>query len=233
MNRGIPMGPTYMDKPGGYYSNVSPLVVQLLELPPGARVLDVGCAEGSLGEQLKHGDPSVFVAGVEMHGPAAERAEEVLDEVWQSDFETWAPPAHCVAGFDRIVFGDVLEHLVNPEAALHKARTLLRPDGAIVASVPNVRWLPIVRDLAIRGEWTYRAEGILDDTHLRFFTKSSIRALFERCSLHVEECVPSFSTQWGVAGRILRLLARRSGTFEEFCTFQYILRARLPASLDD
>ena len=222
-----------MSKPDGYYSNVNPLVVQLLELPTGARVLDVGCAEGALGDFLKRDNPSISVAGVEMHGPAADRAQKVLDEVWRGDFETWEPPEQYAASFDRVIFGDVLEHLVNPEAAVHKARALLRPDGAIVTSVPNVRWLPIVRDLALRGEWTYRAEGILDDTHLRFFTKSSIRALFERCSLSVEECVPSFSTQWGFAGKILRLLARRFGTFEEFCTFQYVLRARLPASTGD
>ncbi len=227
------MGLTQPDKPDGYYSNVPPLVVQLLALPPGARVLDVGCAEGALGAHLKRDDPSVFVAGVELHGPASDRAQKVLDEVWRADFETWEPPGQCTASFDRVVFGDVLEHLIDPEAALRKAIALLRPGGAIVSSIPNVRWLPIVRDLALRGEWTYREEGILDSTHLRFFTKTSMRALCERCSLQVEDCVPSFSTEWGVAGVLLRLLARWSGTFEEFCTFQYVMRAKLPTPKDD
>lgn len=217
-------------KPNGYYANVSPLLLELLEPPPGARVLDVGCAAGALGALLKRDDPRVFVAGIEAHEPAAARAQAVLDELWGVDIETWEPPARYRGWFDRVVFGDVLEHLLDPEAAVRKAAALLRPGGAIVASIPNVRWLPIVRDLTLRGEWTYRPDGVLDETHLRFFTRRSMIALFERCGLQIEQCRPAFSTHWGVVGVLLRLLARWFVTFEELCAIQYVLRARMPSA---
>lgn len=214
-------------KPDGYYTNVSLLLLELLAPPAGTRVLDIGCGEGALGALLKRNDPQTFVAGVEVYEPAAARAQAVLDELWRVDVETWEPPARYRGWFDRVVFGDVLEHLLDPEAAVRKAATLLRPGGAIVASIPNVRWLPIVRDLALRGDWIYRPDGVLDETHLRFFTRRSMVALFERCGLQVEECRPAISAQWGAMGAVLRLLARWFVTFEELCAIQYVLRARL------
>jgi len=226
------MRPGYGDKPDGYYANVSPLVVELLAPPPGARILDVGCADGALGRFVKSEDPEAFVAGVEAHGPAAARARAALDEVWAADFEAWEPPPHYAGYFDCIVFGDVLEHLIDPQGALRKAVRLLRSDGSIVASIPNVRWLPIIRDLLLRGQWTYRSEGVLDQTHLRFFTRSSMLALFERCGLEIEVCLPGISAQWGAVGALLRLLARRSITCEELCAIQYVVKARVSPTSD-
>lgn len=220
-------------KPEGYYGHVSPLVLELLAPPPGARVLDIGCGEGALGALLKREDPRAFVAGIEVHEPAAARARDVLDEVFAADVETWEPPVRYQRSFDRVVFSDVLEHLVDPEAAVRTAAALLRPGGAIVASIPNVRWLPIVRDLALRGDWIYRPEGVLDETHLRFFTRRSMIALFQRCGLQIEECRPAINAPWGVMGAVLRRLARWFVTFEELCAIQYLLRARRATAADE
>ncbi|MGD9496406.1 MAG: LamG-like jellyroll fold domain-containing protein [Armatimonadota bacterium] len=193
-------------------------------LPP-ARVLDVGCAEGALGGLLKREAPCAFVAGVELHAPAAARAEAVLDEVWTTDFEAWEPLAPYERFFHCVIFGDVLEHLADPEAALHKARRLLRPDGAVVASIPNVRWLPILRDLFVRGDWVYRLAGVFEYTHLRFFTRRSMHDLSARCGFAVEACRPEVSAHWGVAGALFRRLPRWSRTCEEPCAIQHVMRA--------
>jgi SAM-dependent methyltransferase len=87
--------------------------------------------------------------------------------------------------FDVVVFADVLEHLPDPAAPLHLARTVLRPSGAVVASVPNVAHWSVRWDL-LWGRFTYTPSGIMDATHLRWFTERSVRALFEASGYRIE-----------------------------------------------
>jgi SAM-dependent methyltransferase len=88
--------------------------------------------------------------------------------------------------FACIVFNDVLEHMVDPWSALRRARDHLRPDGVVVASIPNVRNARTVFDLVVRGRWTYVDMGVLDRTHLRFFTKNSVDSLFRDSGYSVD-----------------------------------------------
>jgi len=141
------------------------------------RVLDVGCAEGAFGESLKR-LRGIEVWGVEPFHSAAEKAKSKLDWVVEGVF---GPELALPEGtFDCILFNDVLEHLPAPEAALRYARSLLSPEGVVVASIPNIRSFPTIWQLMFHARWEYQDSGILDRTHLRFFTKSSIVGMFER-----------------------------------------------------
>jgi len=91
----------------------------------------------------------------------------------------------------------VLEHMLAPERALRYARELLAPRGVIVASIPNIRSFPTIWQLILLARWEYQDAGVLDKTHLRFFTKSSIIAMFEREGLKLET-VCGINPNWGI-----------------------------------
>lgn len=140
------------------------------------RLLDVGCGAGLFGEMVKR-RREVEVWGVEPVRSVAAKASVKLDHVIVG---TFSPQAELPEGaFDCIIFNDVLEHMMAPEQALRYAKTLLSPDGSIVASIPNIRYLPILWPLVVRGGWEYGDCGVLDRTHVRFFTRSSIIAMFQ------------------------------------------------------
>lgn len=139
------------------------------------RLLDVGCGAGAFGLFLKQ-QRQIEVWGVEPFPAAAAKAAEKIDHVVLGQFE---PGMNLPKSFfDCIVFNDVLEHMVEPELALRSAKDLLSPGGTIVASIPNVRHLPVLWQLAVHGRWDYQDCGVLDKTHLRFFTKSSMLKMF-------------------------------------------------------
>jgi SAM-dependent methyltransferase len=165
----------YADKPALYYSESRPEMVRYVPTTC-RRVLDVGCSSGEFGALLK-ARRNVEVWGVEPFAAAAGLAAGRLDRVVEGPFD--ADIQLPLASFDCVVFNDVLEHLIDPSPALNYSRTLLAPGGVIVASVPNIRHFPTIWQLAMHGEWEYREWGTLDKTHLRFYTRSSLKRLFE------------------------------------------------------
>ena len=151
------------------------------------RVLDIGCGAGRLGEAIKQRQQA-SVCGIELDARAAEAARQRLDHVWAGDVERLdiqiAP-----GSFDAIVCADVLEHLREPGRLLEQAREWLTPDGRLIASIPNVRHHSVVRSL-LQGNWTYESAGLLDRTHLRFFTRREIEKLFHRAGSQSRACGP-------------------------------------------
>ena len=147
--------------------------VGLLEMvnPAPKRVLDLGCFCGGSGRWLKQRFPDCEVIGIEMLGKAAAIAAQVYDRVISGTFEQIDFEAEgLIAGsFDAIIAADVLEHIYNPWQALQRLKPLLAAGGAIYVSLPNVRNLNVLSSLAA-GEWRYEGAGILDITHIRFFT---------------------------------------------------------------
>jgi GT2 family glycosyltransferase/2-polyprenyl-3-methyl-5-hydroxy-6-metoxy-1,4-benzoquinol methylase len=165
-----------------YYGHPRPDVCALV--PESARrVIDFGCAGGALGRALKASRPSIEVRGIEPVAEQAERARKVLDDVMIGGADDPLPASWPAP--DCIVFADVLEHLVDPWSAVRRARELLRPGGTLVVSIPNVLHHSVVRDLA-RGRFDYRDAGVLDRTHLRFFTAATARELVEQAGFQVE-----------------------------------------------
>ena len=139
-------------------------------------LLEVGCGNGAFAANLKM-VRNIHVTAIEPHPPAAEAARRRLDRVFCGSVESQLPMIESER-FDCIVLNDVLEHLVDPWEELRLLRSLLSPDGVVVASIPNVRYLPVLKDYVLRAQWQYRDFGVLDRTHLRFFTKSGMEDLF-------------------------------------------------------
>lgn len=174
----------YDDKEAAYFQ--TPRREMLAFVPKGvAAVLEIGCGTGAFGALVKR-ERSCRYVGVELFESAAEQARPRLDEVHVLNVEKEALP-FARASFDCLVCNDVLEHLVDPWAVLARLVTFLRPGGYIVSSTPNVRFSEVVKDLVFRKRWEYREQGVLDRTHLRFFTESSVRAMFEGAGAKVLE----------------------------------------------
>lgn len=147
----------------------------LLEMvnPAPKRVLDLGCFCGGSGRWLKQRFPGCEVVGIEMLGRAAAMAAQAYDQVIVGTFEQVDFEAEGLkhGSFDAIIAADVLEHIYNPWKALQRLKPLLAPNGSIYISLPNVRNLNVLSGLA-SGQWRYEGAGILDITHIRFFTLS-------------------------------------------------------------
>jgi 2-polyprenyl-3-methyl-5-hydroxy-6-metoxy-1,4-benzoquinol methylase len=147
-------------------------------------VLDVGCGVGLNGAAIKK--KGARVTGLEIVPRSIERARAVLDEVISVDITSAEALAGALGGrkFDLIVFADVLEHLVHPRETLERFLPYLEDDGQILVSLPNVAaWT--VRLGLLAGRFEYQSSGILDDTHLRFFTRQSAVRLCEHAGLEV------------------------------------------------
>lgn len=162
----------FNDEPGSAHM----LVVDLV--PDGARVLEFGCATGYMSEVLKT-RKGATVTGIEIEPEAGELAKEHCDRVIIGDAEELDYDELLgKERFDAILFVDVLEHLKQPGDLLARMRPFLSRQGSVLASIPNVAH-GSVRLALLSGEFRYRKNGLLDDTHLRFFTREGVQELFE------------------------------------------------------
>lgn len=203
-------------KLGDYYRNCRREILPMLEHRIES-VLDVGCGEGATSGYLRENGHCRWAAGIELSPEAAAQARERLDLVITGNLEELELPFDD-GSLDLILCLDVLEHLVDPWAVVDRLAKLLRPGGTILASIPNVRHWSILLPLIFRGRWEYRSEGILDATHLRFFTRQSAIALLQRKGLHVDSVAPLISTEFQAR------LARRG--LGGFTAVQYLIRAK-------
>lgn len=165
---------------GDYYSSQREDILPFL--PYGIKkVLDVGCARGRLGELIKKKyDCEVY--GIELNEELAAEAQLKLDAVFCVDIEKAELPFK--QNLDAIIFADILEHLVDPWAALKNSHKWLKPDGLVIASIPNTSHYSVITDL-LRGQWDYIPFGLLCITHLRFFTKTTIEDMFLKSGFSV------------------------------------------------
>lgn len=152
----------------------------------GGRVLDVGCAAGDLGAALT--ERGYTVVGIEGDAERAEMASRRLARVAMANLDRDDLPSILDGEepFDAIIFGDVLEHLYDPAHVLARVKNLLNSSGKVLASIPNVAH-GSVRLALLQGRWAYTDEGLLDRTHIRFFTMSSVQTLFDEAGLVIDK----------------------------------------------
>ncbi|MBL7068758.1 MAG: class I SAM-dependent methyltransferase [Candidatus Omnitrophica bacterium] len=204
-------------KPDSYYQGIREDVIELV--PKDAeRVLDIGCAFGITGENLKKRGVKEVI-GVELDKDAYREAQKRLDKVFLGDIQTLSLPFK-EDHFDCIIYADILEHLVNPWSVLKDHRQFLRKSGSIVASLPNVRHYRVVKKL-LKGRWDYDEKGVMDSTHLRFFTLESIKKMFAEAGYGIDKVVYKISAS--KTKKLLNKILR--GRLNEILSEQFLVRA--------
>ena len=217
----------YSDKSGSYFAYARKEIASLLPLGSGeqgqgARVLEIGCGAGSTLGWLRQTGVASETIGVEIVEAAATQARAFADKVHCLDFERHDLPAGH-GQFDVILCLDVLEHMVDPWKVVDRLVTgYLKPGGTLVASLPNIQHYSVVLPLLFKGKWRYEDEGLLDRTHLRFFTRESAVALLTHASLKRPHCV---ALGFGWRSRKGALNALTGGIFAGLFTYQYYLAA--------
>ncbi len=203
------------------------LRAELALIPHGSRVLEVGSAAGHVTQVLKR--QGCEVTGLELDPALASLARSLCRRMVVGNIEDLDLDAQVPEEFDVILCGDILEHLKDPEAVLRKLKRHLAPTGHFVVSLPNVAH-GSVRLSLLEGQFTYVKEGLLDATHLRFFTLDSIRELFNRNSLEVRDLHRTrtgfFDTEISLnPAEITASTVRRLLQDAEAGTYQFVFRA--------
>lgn len=186
------------------------------------KILDVGCAAGGLSSKIKNRSKNIELIGIEQDKKLCQKAEKVLDKVHLANIEEFEVP-YPEGYFDCIIFVDILEHLINPVDILTKYKRCLSDNGCIVISMPNVRYYKVILRLIFGGTWDYMEEGgLLDKTHLRFFTLINTKELIEAAGYKIIDIKRNKVSSRGF--RILNYLCFNG--LRDFLTYQYFIKAK-------
>ena len=181
-----------------YIERANPAIQHLLakhalSKRPNARVLDVGCGCGANAEAIHERSPGAWILGVEPNGRAVELARDFCNDVFQGTTDEWRKAGRQDTPFDSVVLSDVLEHVPDPIAFLRDLLAVEVLKNALwIISVPNYAvWYN--RITTVLGRQRYTWSGLWDRTHLRFYTRQTVRELLEYCGLTIvdEACTPS------------------------------------------
>ncbi|WP_407408732.1 glycosyltransferase [Peribacillus sp.] len=157
-----------------YYVHPRPEIVNLVPLDS-KKILDIGCGAGATGLELLNRQ-SCKLYGVELNEFVGSIAKNHFERVDTLNIESSDLP-HPTATFDTIILADILEHLENPWKVIEKLSIYLKPNGSLICSIPNISHADALLPL-LQGNWNYTDAGILDRTHLRFFTPNTVLGLF-------------------------------------------------------
>lgn len=212
----------FEDSPGGDRADVT------RRFPPGIRrLLDVGCGPGGAAAALCRSRPGLAATGIERDAKAAALARQRLADVREGDAMTaLARLAEAGERFDALLFADVLEHFDDPIGVLGLARKLALPEATLVASVPNVGHLSLVRDLLL-GRFDPLPAGLADAGHLRWFTRTSLAEALDEAGWKDVTIEPAAGAPAPEAEEFLRRAEAWAGADREsLTTYQWIAVAR-------
>jgi SAM-dependent methyltransferase len=204
-----------------YYRNLRAPLLDLVPNEAVDAVLDIGCGSGVYLAWCK-GRGARRLVGVELREDLAKATAnmEGVEAVHGGDISQ-IDLSNYTRQFDLILAGFVLEHVPDPWAVLKKLKTLLKPQGVIVGSLPNVQHHSVVLPLLFRGRWRYETQGIMDWTHLRFFSKRTIIDALNQCGYVLEDIRPEYP-----GGRRYKLATYLSaGLLEGVLAYAYNFRA--------
>jgi 2-polyprenyl-3-methyl-5-hydroxy-6-metoxy-1,4-benzoquinol methylase len=226
--------PLHTDYEEKYQDRPRMEVIGLLEFPYTA-VLEIGCGAGATGQEVKRAHPGVTYTGIEIDPQAASEARKVLDQVFTGNVERMRLEEYGVQkhSFDVIICADVLEHLYDPWSIVSAFHEYLKPGGRVVASIPNVQNIRLLQNL-VGGRWAYSNQGLLDATHIRFFTLQSIVEMFVRNGYQIEQIISSCDADMPAGGTwpsdldLGRVVIRNvtAEQLQQIYTFQYLVRAQ-------
>ncbi len=215
----------YISKDDDYFKSVR-LEIKTL-LPRGIdRVLEVGCASGATLQWLKKETGCSWVGGIELTKDAADRAKKVLDFFLEGNIENNELPIES-ASIDLILCLDVLEHLVDPWQVVKRLSILLKPGGAMIVSLPNICHRDVMISLLFSDRWDYQNSGILDRTHLRFFTQTTALEMLQDAGLKCDKVHPIIAINNGFKLWCFKWIINPLTfyTIHKFFVRQYIIRA--------
>lgn len=173
----------YDNKPSNYYSSIR--FDMLKFLPNNAKtILEVGCGNGAFAQEIMN-SREAEIWGIEMMEEPANEAKQKMHKVFIGECEKFIDdlPDNY---FDVIYFNDVLEHIFDPGDVLKKIKQKLKSNGVVISSIPNARFYRTLKMYVFEKDWKYEDSGIMDFTHIKFYTKKSIKRLYEDAGYRVK-----------------------------------------------
>ena len=189
-------------------------------------VLDVGCATGVNGDYLLKNNFASLVYGIEFNNNMALEASKKNTKVFCGDLNSTDfifEVNRQNVKFDYIIFGDILEHLNDPLNALIELKKMLKDDGKIIISLPNIAHIELFIQVYIHGTWPKNERGIFDKTHLRWFTKKDVHQLAENAKLMIITYEPSYRFRDSIGSKSSIFFKVFKFFRKELVTFQHIV----------
>lgn len=215
----------YENKEITYFSYIREDLINLIPKTFRAcNVLEIGCGNGATLQKLKEIGIANTTAGVELF-PSKDNFYDTIDHFLSENVEEIVFPSYMHNSFDIILLGDVLEHLVDPWSSLKKVSSLLKAEGCIIVSLPNIRYYSVLKSIIFDGDFKYEKAGILDKTHLRFFCKKNIIELLKSADLKIDTISSSFDKET-MKSKKYWLNKITFEIFHDFFVYQFLVVAR-------
>lgn len=207
----------YHNKRFSYYGSEKSRIHPHISQGPNV-ILDMGCGTGQLGRKLIESDKAKELVGVDIYKPAIDEAAKYYHRIHHGDIELL--DLKYKKYFDYVICGDVIEHLRDPWSMMEKIYGWLKDEGHIVVTIPNIRYWPVLKGLIFSGKWEYVEAGVLDKTHLRFFTKKTFFTMLENANYKINHY------EMIIYGRKKNIINKMTfGLFKEFLGGQILVSA--------